>query len=139
MVKFLQGMILAAGRQSKEADVLIDQGFNELLEINSEASKIKFGRLDETLALLRVILVNTGLYQGYFTYSCNPHIERLRASVETINSKVKSEDLTRQLHDLSLFAHKFQQFGSSAGKMAGMFKQPEHYSLNSVEAMYLQS
>lgn len=107
--------------------------------MNSEASKIKLGRLDESLALLRVILVNTGLYQGYFTLSSNPHIERMRACVETINSKVKSEELTRQLHDLSLFAHHFGQFGSSAGKMAGMFKKPEDYSLNSVEAMYLQS
>ena len=118
---------------------MIDQGFNELKDINSEASKIKLGPLQESLGLLKHILVNVGLYQGYFTMSGNPYFERLRSCLETINSKVKSEDLTRQLHDLSLFAHHFQQFGSCAGKMAGMFKKPEEYSLNSVEAMYLQS
>jgi oligoribonuclease NrnB/cAMP/cGMP phosphodiesterase (DHH superfamily) len=61
----------------------------------------------------------------------------MREVLEQISSKVKSEDLTQHLHDVSIHVNQFQSFGAVASKMAGAYKKPQ-YTLNSVEAFYLQ-
>lgn len=46
--------------------------------------------------------------------------------------------MTQFLHDLSLTVNNFSSFGAMASKMGNTYKQPS-YTLNSVEAFYLQS
>ena len=53
------------------------------------------------------MIVSIGVSQGYFTIASNPHYQKLRDVFEQLVSKVKNEELTLHLHDLSLHVNQF--------------------------------
>ena len=75
--------------------------------------------------------------EGYTTVQNNPHFIKFVEAVEHLNGKAKSEDLTQFLHNISLQINKYTTFGSMATKMAGAYKKPKEYGLNTVQAFYL--
>mmetsp|Transcript_8641 Transcript_8641/g.14631 ORF Transcript_8641/g.14631 Transcript_8641/m.14631 type:complete len:105 (+) Transcript_8641:348-662(+) len=63
---------------------------------------------------------------------------RLKECFDKINTPPKSEQLTALVHHLALHTNNYQQFGALATKMAMTYKKGREYSLNQVEALYLQ-
>jgi hypothetical protein len=81
----------------------MDQAFDEILRVaESLGTFINGGELVDFFKQLESMIISVGVSQGYFTLSENPHYQKLRDLIEQICSKLKSEDLTQHLHDVSL-------------------------------------
>lgn len=99
----------------------------------------KVDEVIDYLVKIRHMLITVGQSEGYHSMAENPYLIQLRDVAEKLNAKVNSENMTRFMHDLSLTVNNFRQFGAMASKMGNVYKKQSEYTLNSVEAFYLQS
>ena len=122
----------ASGHQA-EAAGLVEEMCNIIRKLGDNPASIKVGDLTHALnAFKNNELIHLGLQEGYVTVQNNPHFLKFVEAVEYLNSKIKNEEITSFVHNISLMANKHQLFGSMATKMSGAFKKPADYGLNTV-------
>ena len=138
LTQIVKATVLSAGGKKRIAEEDIQSAFKDLLEASADPKNIKLRELMDLFAQTRVLLTAMGVQEGYFTLASNPYYKQFADVVNQINSKVKNEELCRYAHNISLHTNKFNQFGSLASKLGGAFGHAKEFSLNSVEAFYLQ-
>lgn len=128
---FSKAAILYQGGKNQEAAEEFKAGLEAMQKSKDGASWA------QNFQLIRSVLIQITTALGVFSLARSPHYKQFVDTLSEMNSKLKSNELTEILHDMSLHTNNYQQFGQLASKLG--FANPKKYMLNSVQAFYHQS